>query len=64
MMHAFSSSTVEQKQLDLCGSEASLVYRMSSRVARVTQRNHVSKAKQTYIHTYIHTYNSKKEPGG
>ena len=32
-----------QKQVDLCESEASLVYRVSSRTARAAQRNFVSK---------------------
>ena len=32
-----------QRQADLCESEASLVYRVSSRIARATQRNPVSK---------------------
>ena len=32
-----------QKQVDLCESEASLVYRGSSKTARDTQRNHASK---------------------
>ena len=32
----------KQKQVDLCELEASLVYRVSSRTARATQRNPVS----------------------
>jgi hypothetical protein len=32
-----------QRQVDLCEFEASLVYRVSSRTARDTQRNPVSK---------------------
>jgi hypothetical protein len=32
-----------QKQEDLCKFEASLVYKVSSRTARATQRNPVSK---------------------
>jgi hypothetical protein len=32
--------------VDLCVSEVSLVYRVSSRTARATQRNPVSKTKQ------------------
>ena len=35
-----------QRQVDLCESEASLVYRGSSRTARATQGNPVSKTKQ------------------
>ena len=34
-----------QRQVDLCEFEASLVYRVSSRTARATQRNPVSKTK-------------------
>ena len=33
-----------QRQVDLCQFEASLVYRVSSRAARTTQRNPVSKS--------------------
>ena len=36
-----------QKQENLCEFEASLVYRVSSRTARATQRNPVSTNKQT-----------------
>jgi hypothetical protein len=38
-----------QRQVDLCDFKTSLVYRDSSRIARATQRNPVSKtkAKQT-----------------
>jgi hypothetical protein len=32
-----------QRQVDLCKTEASLVYRVNSRTARATQRNPVSK---------------------
>jgi hypothetical protein len=32
-----------QRQVDLCEFEASLVYRLSSRTARATQKNLVSK---------------------
>ena len=32
-----------QRQVDLCEFEASLVYRVSSRTARATQRNPVKK---------------------
>ena len=34
-----------QRQADLCEFEASLVYRMSSRTARTTQRNQLKKQK-------------------
>ena len=37
----------KQRQVDLCEFKASLVYQVSSRIARtVTQRNHVDKAKR------------------
>ena len=39
---------VRQRQLDLCEFKASMVYKVSFRTARtVTQRNSVSKTKQT-----------------
>ena len=37
----------KQRQVDFYESEASLVYRASSRTGRATQRNSVSKKKQT-----------------
>ena len=37
----------KQRQMGLCEFEASLVYRASSRTVRATQRNPVSKNKQT-----------------
>jgi hypothetical protein len=43
-----------QKQADLCESEASMLYRASSRTARATQRNPVSKNKSIYIYIYIY----------
>jgi hypothetical protein len=36
-----------QMQTDLCEFETSLVYRVSSRIARATQKNSVSKNKKT-----------------
>jgi hypothetical protein len=39
----FNPSTERQRQADLCEFEVSLVYRMSSRTARATQRNPVLK---------------------
>ena len=48
-MHAFNSSTQEQKQVDLPELEASLVYRASSRTAKATQRNPVSKTQKNKI---------------
>jgi hypothetical protein len=36
-----------QRQVDLCEFKASVVYRVSSRTARATQRNPVSKNKKT-----------------
>ena len=44
--HAFKSSTLRQRQADLCEFEASLVYRGSSRTARATLRNPGSKRKK------------------
>ena len=44
VVHAFNPSTLGGRQTS--EFEASLVYRMSSRTARVTQRNTVSKTKQ------------------
>jgi hypothetical protein len=38
-----------QKQVDLCESEASLVYRASFRIARATERNYVSKKRKKVI---------------
>jgi hypothetical protein len=35
-----------QRQTDLCGFEDSLIYRMSSRTAKATQRNLVKKKKK------------------
>ena len=37
--HAFSLSTQRQRQVDLCEFKTSLVYGVSSRTARATQRN-------------------------
>jgi hypothetical protein len=42
VVHTLNSSTKKQRQIDLCEFEANLVYRVSSRTARVTQRNLVS----------------------
>ena len=36
---------MRQRQVDLCDFEASLVYRMSSRIAKATQRNFLKKKK-------------------
>jgi hypothetical protein len=41
-MHAFNSSTWEAEAGKSCELKASLVYRVSSETARVTQRNPVS----------------------
>lgn len=43
MGHAFNPSTLEKEAVNLREFETSLVYRVSSRTARVTQRNPVSK---------------------
>ena len=38
---------VRQRQVDICEFKVSLVYRVSSRIPRVTLRNPVSKTKQS-----------------
>jgi hypothetical protein len=43
--HVFNPRTWEQRQPDHCEFEASLVYRVSSRTARATQRKPASKSK-------------------
>jgi hypothetical protein len=45
VVYAFNPSTQEDPEF-----EASLVHRVSSRTSRATQRNPVSKKKQTKIH--------------
>jgi hypothetical protein len=45
-MHAFNPRTRDAEAADLCEFEASLVYRVSSRTAKVTQRNPVLKNKR------------------
>jgi hypothetical protein len=45
--HTFNPSTREAEAGGSPETEASLVYRVSSRVARATQRNPASKKKQT-----------------
>ena len=49
VLHTFNPSTPKaERQEDVCEFKASLVYLVSSRIARaVIQRNHVSKNKQT-----------------
>jgi hypothetical protein len=44
--HAFNLSTWEAEAGNLCEFEARLVYRLSSRTVRATQRNPISKKKQ------------------
>jgi hypothetical protein len=48
-----------QRWVDLHEFEANLVYTVSSRTARGTQRNPVSR-KPTYIHTYKQTNKNKE----
>jgi hypothetical protein len=43
--HAFHSSPGRQRQVDLCEFEARLVYRVSSKTARATERNPYLKKK-------------------
>jgi hypothetical protein len=45
VVHAFSPSTRGSRGRWISEMEASLVYKVSSRIARATQRNPVSKAK-------------------
>ena len=45
VVYAFNPSTWRQRQVDICELEASLVYRVSSRIVKATQRNPVSKNK-------------------
>jgi hypothetical protein len=53
-VHAFNPSSRDAEAGDLCEFEASLVYRMSSRTARATQKNPVLKNKQTNkIYMYL-----------
>ena len=52
---------VKQRQVGLCEFEARLVYRVSSRIARATQRNLVlgdvqSKEKQKEKHSHVNLY--------
>jgi hypothetical protein len=52
VLHTFYLSTWRrrQRQVDLCEKEASLDYAVSSRIARTTHRNSVSKGKQISKH--------------
>ena len=45
--HAFIPSTGEAEQVDLCEFEASLVYRVSSRTARATERPFLEKKRMS-----------------
>ena len=56
VVHTFNFSIQRQRQVDVCEFEASLVYRVSSRTVRATQRNPVLN-KQT-------SNNKKKKPTG
>jgi hypothetical protein len=46
MRHTFNASTQRQRPVVLCEFEASLLYRASSRTARATQINTVSKERE------------------
>ena len=48
-----------QRQVDFCEFEASLVYKASSRIAKATQRNPVSKNKQTNKQTNKNPHRNK-----
>ena len=39
VVHDFNPSTQKARQVDLCESETSLVYRGNSKIAKATQRN-------------------------
>jgi hypothetical protein len=43
VVHTSNQALGRQRQVDLCELKASLVYRVSSRTARATQKNPVSK---------------------
>jgi hypothetical protein len=47
--HTFNPCIGRQRQADICEFEASLVYRASSRTAKATQRNPVSKKKKSKL---------------
>ena len=51
MAHTFSPSIRRQRQVDLCEFRASLVYILSSRIARAISRDPVSKHKKTETKT-------------
>jgi hypothetical protein len=50
----------QQRQVDF-EFKASLVYKMSSRTARATQRNPVSKHTHTHTHTHTHKKKERKK---
>ena len=55
VVHTFNPNTREAK-VDLCELEARLVYRVSSRIVRATQRNLISKHTHARTHTHTHTH--------
>lgn len=48
MVHTPLTPVESQRQIDLCKYKASLAYIVSSRLARATQRDSVSKKKKRY----------------
>jgi hypothetical protein len=63
VVRALTPALRMQRQVNLCELEASLVYRVSSRTARATQRNPVSnKTKQTNK-KMIQTFTTLASPG-
>jgi hypothetical protein len=56
----FISASRKQRQEHLCEFEASLVYRVSSRTARATQRNPVLKTMMVMMKTTPRTIINKK----
>ena len=53
VVHAFNPTLRWQKQADLSGFKATLVYKSSSRTARATQRNPVLKNKHKVFRANI-----------
>ena len=56
VVHAFNPSTWEAEAGGFLSSEANLVYTVSFRTARATQRNPVSKNKQTNKQKVMESY--------
>jgi hypothetical protein len=61
VVHAFNPSTWEAEAGRFLSVEASLIYRISSRTAWVTQRNPVSKTKKSKTKNKQKTNKQKKQ---